>query len=116
MKIITPQKEFNFGKKEQLLSDNPQIRMREPNFKTYKNICLYKSLKFEEFVVVGCFKQIPQTKEIEVPAPPDRKIKKPEEIIENSETEKISGLEKPGFPTLKPIIPVSYCICLYLNA
>lgn len=53
VRIMTPQKEFNFGKKEQLLSDIPQIRIRDPDFKTYKNICLYRSLKFEEFVVVG---------------------------------------------------------------
>ena len=61
----------------------------------------YKSLKWEEFAVVGCFKQTENFKEIEIPAPPER-----EEVEEVKVEEKRELFlpEKPGFPPLRSII------------
>ncbi|CAI2359116.1 unnamed protein product [Moneuplotes crassus] len=105
VKIFSPQKEFNFGKETQIRSDIPQIRKKNPDSMIYKNICLYHTLKSEDFVVAGCFKMAKKYKEIEVPAPSERIIEEPEEVPEVKAQQPTSGLEKPGFPLLKPIIP-----------
>lgn len=55
-------------------------------------------------MIVGCFKQIENTKEIELPIPAERQKLK-EEIKIEEEKPKPFMLEKPGFPPLKPIIP-----------
>ena len=106
IKILIPQKEFNFGKQNQVYSDCPQIRVSDPGHGTFKKFTIYRSLKSEEFVIVGCFKQVENRKQIEIPAPSDRVLVK-EEDKKEEERPKPFMLEKPGFPPLKPIIPVS---------
>jgi hypothetical protein len=108
VKILIPQREFNFGTKDQIFSDYPQTRYSNSEYGTFKKIALYRTLKYEEFVVAGWFKQSENKKEVEVPAPPEKAWKdKVEEIVVEEEKPKPFMIEKPGFPPLKPIIPVS---------
>jgi hypothetical protein len=109
VQILMPQKEFNFGNKNQIYSDCPQIRVRDEKVGVYQKLCLYRSLKSEEFVVIGSFKQIENSKEIEVPEPEERVIEVSQPLVVSEPEEKLKPfmLEKPGFPPLKPIIPVS---------
>ena len=102
LKIIEPQKEFNFGENNQIYSDSPQFRFKNPDFGTYKKLTYYKSLKWEEFAIVGCFKQSDNFKEIEIPAPPNREEEKEEVKIEEKRESYLP--EKPGFPPLRTII------------
>ena len=106
-----PQKEFNLGTPQQIYSDCPQFRITQREYGTFKKLTLYRSLKSEEFIIVGCFKQTENTKEIEVPAPPEREEEVKEEMEVEEEKPKPFMLEKPGFPPLKPIIPVSVVYC-----
>lgn len=107
IKVLVPQKEFNFGTTDQIYSDCPQFRVASPDNSTFKKLTLYKSLKFEDFLIVGCFKQLQNEKEIEVPAPPEKQVEEQEEEQKDEDKPKPFMLEKPGFPPLKPIIPVS---------
>lgn len=108
VKILIPQKEFNFGTKDQIFSDYPQTRYSNPEYGTFKKIALYRTLKYEEFVVAGWFKQSENKKEVEVPPPPEKAWKeKIEEVVVVEEKPKPFMIEKEGFPPLKPIIPVS---------
>jgi len=112
VKVMVPQKEFNFGTKKQIYSDLPQIRTDRPEFGVLKKIAVFRTLKYEEFVILGWFKQTENFKEIEIPAPLDndseaKKLSETSESHVESSQQQSYLLEKPGFATLKPIIPVS---------
>jgi len=53
VKVMVPQKEFNFGTKKQIYSDLPQIRTDRPEFGVLKKIAVFRTLKYEEFVILG---------------------------------------------------------------
>lgn len=74
--------------------------MQDPNGAKLRRITYYKSLKSEEFLIVGAYKETENFKEITVP--PLIIEEKPQAIII-----KPFMLEKEGFESLKPILPMN---------
>ena len=100
--LLSPMKEFAFGTSNQLMTDTPQFRMQDPNGEKIRRLTYYRSLKSEEFLILGYFKETENFKDILVPAP-------------NVEEEKVEPplvktmpymLKKEGFDDLKPILPM----------
>ena len=100
--LFSPMKEFAFGTANQLMADTPQFRMQDPDGDRIRRLTYYRSLKSEEFLILGYYKETEKFKEVVIPAPVVEKEK-----FESPPVKTMPYmLKKEGFDDLKPILPM----------